>query len=651
MTVAETATASPSRQINGALIALLLIALSQILFWLTLTYLERQSQPASLSTVQSVSLILSNADGGFDSDTRAVTATRSDWPYYLYVDPELRPKAKFQLVFDAPNHSEPLALYLNYTNTLGDVRLNGGLLKGRLGDSMWVALDVFAPSLIPLPEESLRPRGNVIEIEMIGAGRKLLAPFAIDRADALRVPFQWGSFIATALPLASIAIMMFTIVLCLVTRWPKQDEHWIQAFVALIAAWAVYNLLSLGLLSSLMPDSLFWRHAVHWFVLYAFLFVFVRFVLRWTSAPRWATWAAGFAFAAIYIAAVSMHAFSDIFDPLTGRRVSQEWRKILEHVATIGAGLLMISLLLRDVARRRDRLLETFLFLIGVTGMTVDAIDDRFSLLAPFQSDLPLTFSIGPACGLLMALGMCAALARHSAEARHVVVNANAELAAKLVAKEKELALGYAQRNRILQRAVVLEERQRIVRDMHDGIGGQLLGLKVQVRAGQIDAKTVEAALNDSITDMRLIVDSLDMADEPLSVALRSFENRIRDQIEAAGCACIIRHNLSGANAHYGPRTTLQVLRVLQEAVTNALRHAAASTIRIESNTAPDGGACIAIIDDGNGIASDAQPGRGLSNIQFRAQSIAAKLDIITSAGGTEVRLTLAPGATAETPA
>lgn len=625
----------------GVVTAIIVFALAQALFWLALGVTERLSQPRALSRAQEITLVLSDAGGEFGPGATSVTAQRTHWPHYLYVDPERRPKGRFELRFDAPPTNEPIALYLNYTNTLGDIRLNGELLKARLDGNMWVALDVFAPVLVPLPAEALSTRDNLIEIEATGAGRKLLAPFAIDRVSALQSPYQWGGFIATVLPLASVAIMVFTIILCLVTRWPKADVPWIRAFVALLAAWAAYNLLSLGLLSPLMPQSLFWRHAIHWALLYAFVFSFVRFVFSWTEAPRSATWIAASVFLAFLVAAVAVHPLNEAFVPETGRRVSQEIRKSLEHAAIVGAGAVMTALLLRDLTRRPGRLLESFLFLVGVTGVTVDAIDDRFSLHVPFMAELPLTFSIGPACGLLLSLGMCAALARQAAEARHVVINANAELAAKLAQKEGELADGYAQRNRIMQRAVVLEERQRIVRDMHDGIGGKLLGLKVQVRSGQMTPAAIEAALDDSITDMRLIVDSLDMADETLSVALRTFENRVRQQIEAAGCACDIRHLLDNATPNVGPRTTLQILRILQEAVANALRHGAPTSIRIESAASGDGHVTISVIDNGRGMPAGAVPGRGLTNMRFRANTIGAHLAIASGSQGSAVRLTL----------
>lgn len=89
------------------------------------------------------------------------------------------------------------------------------------------------------------------------------------------------------------------------------------------------------------------------------------------------------------------------------------------------------------------------------------------------------------------------------------------------------------------------------------------------------------------------------------------------------------------------PRRMLQVLRVIQEAITNAVRHAGATKILVAVRYMGDHEYVIQVEDDGVGIADDVSPGRGLSNMRRRARELGGTLDIRRrSVGqGTEVRL------------
>jgi signal transduction histidine kinase len=221
------------------------------------------------------------------------------------------------------------------------------------------------------------------------------------------------------------------------------------------------------------------------------------------------------------------------------------------------------------------------------------------------------------------------------------VVQSNEILAARLEEQDAELARSYDAQKQMLQRQVVLEERQRIVRDMHDGIGGQLLGLMLQVRSGDVEKKQVEEGLQSSIADLRLIVDSMDTADDGLADTLRSFEHRVRAQVEAAGMTLRVEHGLDDSKSGPGPRPTLQILRILQEAVTNAMRHSSGSEIAFISRYDDDGLIRIVIKDNGTGMPADIKGGRGLASMRNRALAVGGTLEIEALEPGTALSLTL----------
>jgi signal transduction histidine kinase len=93
----------------------------------------------------------------------------------------------------------------------------------------------------------------------------------------------------------------------------------------------------------------------------------------------------------------------------------------------------------------------------------------------------------------------------------------------------------------------------------------------------------------------------------------------------------------------FGPEMALQVMRVVQEAVTNVVKHAGAHTIAVGTGDAPDAagtpGVFVEIRDDGTGYAATAPRGRGRTNMERRAARLGGHLVMASSPAGTTVRL------------
>jgi signal transduction histidine kinase len=92
---------------------------------------------------------------------------------------------------------------------------------------------------------------------------------------------------------------------------------------------------------------------------------------------------------------------------------------------------------------------------------------------------------------------------------------------------------------------------------------------------------------------------------------------------------------------HIAPHDGLQVLRILQEALTNALRHARAQAVTVDLHFTPTLFSA-RVRDDGCGFDQEAAShGHGLGNMRLRAQRIGATLAIHSLQPGTEVELSL----------
>jgi signal transduction histidine kinase len=185
-----------------------------------------------------------------------------------------------------------------------------------------------------------------------------------------------------------------------------------------------------------------------------------------------------------------------------------------------------------------------------------------------------------------------------------------------------------------IRSSAINEERQRFVRDMHDGVGGQLLSLLMQMRSKTIAPDEVELELQRGLHDLRLMADSLDHVGSDLDLALTAFERRAAQQLAAAGIALTWVKNGDFNQLAWDGRKILNLYRVLQEALTNCIRHAKASSIAFIFDLTGDGqGLAVTITDDGVGIQPNVEKGRGLNNIAKRA---AAMGSIVSYGTGTD---------------
>ncbi len=194
------------------------------------------------------------------------------------------------------------------------------------------------------------------------------------------------------------------------------------------------------------------------------------------------------------------------------------------------------------------------------------------------------------------------------------------------------------------QRAAVGAERSRILQDMHDGMGAQLITAKRMAMRPDVDRADVAQAIDESLQDLRLIIDSLDLVEPDLLPLLGNLRFRLEPRLASLGIKLSWEVQPLPALPGLNPAAALAILRIVQEAINNALRHADPRTIRIIVE--PDGADIrLCICDDGMGFEpSAASPGaRGLSGMRQRAAKLGASLHIDSGPQGTTVRLRI-PG-------
>lgn len=212
---------------------------------------------------------------------------------------------------------------------------------------------------------------------------------------------------------------------------------------------------------------------------------------------------------------------------------------------------------------------------------------------------------------------------------------ASEELARRIADREWELAGTYRKLGDVERSRATSDERRRIMQEMHDGVGSQLLSTLVMVQRGAATQHETAALLQECLDDMRLAIDSLSPHDNDFLPALGNFRFRMESRFKAMGLALAWRNHGMPDALRIQPHAGLQILRILQEALANVLKHARAARVEIDLHF---GARCLRITvqDDGTGMgAGEKSRGHGLMNMHMRADRIGAALSIESATTGT----------------
>lgn len=250
-----------------------------------------------------------------------------------------------------------------------------------------------------------------------------------------------------------------------------------------------------------------------------------------------------------------------------------------------------------------------------------------------------LFLNIYAAIGLIIAF--CQIMLGRYTSAMSEVERANTVLAERLAEREAELNASHEKLREIERREVLFQERQRLMQDMHDGLGSSLVSALRVVEHGRIDESEIADLLKGCIDDLKLTIDSMEPVETDLLLLLGTLRFRLQPRLEATGIKLRWEVGDVPPLAWLDQRHSLHILRILQEAFTNVIKHAGASEIRV--TTASDAGFVrVGIIDNGRGFdTATAKDGRGLGNQARRAEAIGGRIEIVSEAGRTIVTLLL----------
>ncbi|HEY9462012.1 MAG TPA: GAF domain-containing sensor histidine kinase [Vicinamibacterales bacterium] len=225
------------------------------------------------------------------------------------------------------------------------------------------------------------------------------------------------------------------------------------------------------------------------------------------------------------------------------------------------------------------------------------------------------------------------------------------------IARQAALALHHSrvvEQKRVEERRkAILEERNRLARDIHDNLAQGFAAILMQLQGAQREACTLPPSVARSIET------AVDLARTHLTEARRSV-GTLRPNVgtaEDVGRAIKRLADLGQRTTgvpidvqldelpRFGDGVEREIISIVQEALSNAVRHARARRITIKASTVNSLGLRLSVADDGRGIPRERPTsGFGLTSMQERADRIGASLTIVTAPrSGTEVVLAWEP--------
>ncbi|WP_394792016.1 ATP-binding protein [Rhodoferax sp.] len=565
-------------------------------------------------------------------------------PYSTPASPqEQQPKvAWYRSQFDVPGESPVSATWavcLPYFYQGGQIWVNGKLAGSVPESTAEMRVRWERPQLIPLPPELLRPHGNVLAIRAAAAPTSSVQYFprvAVGPLADLQPRADRRTFWVRTMPQVTIVVCLLVAGFVVFIYWRRRSEVLYGLFGLATALWGIRTLTFV--IERMPVDS--WQL---WRITYlastgGFIVVLAIFTLRlagirqpglekalaayWIIGPLWLSLAGTGAEPFIN------HVWSTGLVPI-GLSILGVSAWSLLRQRTLAAAVMPLTLVVAVLAGVHDYMMA---FAMGPLAHWLPRWTNQRIFLLHYGADAVL-LGMG---GLLTARFVEALSSLQSANQNLADLNATLEL--RVAEREQHLAANFERMADLQREHAAVQERQLIMREIHDGLGSRLFTSLLRVERGDMSDQQIAEALRDCIADMRLAFDAL-APDGDFQATLGNFLFRWQTQMQEAQIQPTWTIDVPDGGLHLARQPALHLLRIAQEALTNVLKHARAKNVRIELRHR-SGLLELEVADDGTGAnLLNGTAGRGVDNMRARARQMGAELEVRSGASGTRVML------------
>ncbi len=563
-----------------------------------------------------------------------------------------------------------------------DVYLNGVWVAGLPRTNAESRYRWNRPLVVPLARRLLRRNGpNTVVVELSSQeGRTVLPPLYVGSVAAANLAFELTAFIGSSMANASNLLCLLAGLFLLGAGWVSREDGRTFALAgALTTVWAVmFSLVLLPYVPTAWQPLREWAQYVCLGAVAVLLTLFV-FAFIGESMPRRARWG-------LYAAALSVPVIYP-FAGLTLRSwMAQYWLPLLMLFYVYAT----VRLALHAVRTRRR---PAFLLLALSILTQVFALHDHnvvaqlFPLMVPctgwtlahlLASPVLLSHLTMPLLLMVMAHGL---LERMRFQVQRIR-QSNEMLQSTLAQRERELQISYQRQREMENEAAAQSERDRIYRDLHDGIGSKLVTTLFSVRERELSPHQLELRLLDALKDLRETISVTQPREvRPIQDILFAYASSL-DEVLSSDQFSVEIDIAEGQEVVLLGDEARSLLRIVEETVANTVKYAGATRLRLAMQVDERNVLRLSLDDDGQGamalqdtelealaqravarpsdrppaagLVASMQPpagilsgGRGLVGMRARAAQMGGRYRFVRTRSGAHTRVRLPLGPTA----
>ena len=607
-------------------------AMGLLLGWMICGNLARAQGAEGVQTL-SRALVTSTVNG--QSETESV-----ELPYHWDKQHKgQQGEAIFQLAFDMPaqGHAESMALLVPKLGNAYTIELNGILLQQQGDMTRYNGADYSQlPRYLILPPEGLLPHNRLrVHIRADIGRRGGLAQMTVGPADAV---YELYSHFHNWVAVGTGIVSMFSLVIGVIalSLWATQvdrsmpglarhDPLYMYAGLAEVV-WSVgvgYVLLERP------PLPWPWWGLVSIFALGTWccsMALFCVEVVGWGRRPQALRFRRGL---------LSLLALCPVLSYLAVGQ-GQAWALTVWYVAMgltfLGFAMVFSWYTWRQSTPWAHRVAALVIWLnlaMGVRDIYVFRIDPQYPQITWLRFSSVLF-------GLTL-LYIVMTRFRNASEQAHVLIRTMASRVAK---REEELRESYQQLEKMAREQERGAERSRILRDMHDGVGAHLSSAIRQVESGQTSSMELLATLRDSLDQLKLSIDVMNLPGGDVNGLLANLRYRLGTRFAASGIQLEWRVDLLPVLERLDTQAMRHLQFIIFEAFSNILQHARCSVMVVSAH-ADEAGLEIGVFDNGVGFDVTQPSSSGRHWMQDRAIGIGAVLAWSSEPGATQLRIQL----------
>ena len=563
------------------------------------------------------SLVLSQ---GWDSERHEMIQLPASW----FQHNTAQPNRTLHFSFSASElPGQEVWLYIPAFEQTLAIAVNGHRVENMQFFTPWRGPLRNQTALIHLPHSLLMPVENQLQLTVGGAQlpMRTLSPLYLGSREQFSAAYLTRSFLSNEFKWLTLGGHLFILMATLVLILIRPQE---SVFRWLSLAAAITLLFNINLLTPIFPTLLAFAHLLP---LFSPLVGFA--ILGFSLALSAKRFPAGFQCALLVLITCSVVGVLGLqMDTPT---------VVIYFSAPLSFLLLLAAIYFLQGFLVKQPSLELTLLVIGLLLLCAGLVQAVLLRAGLIEAGFLLLIFVNP----VVLVGIAIFMMRRQATIANELDDAGQHLKKQLAAKERELHALFTQHQQIAEQAAKEQERRLITAELHDGVAGHLSTIVALSQSNDGLSQEIKQSARNALDELRMILEAFASPGSDLRTVMAAYRERCRKPLERLGINLEWSISELPETCALSAQNNLDILRIIQEAVTNAVNHGDPKVIRV-SCSCTDGRLSIVVTNSGGVSYSGQSTGYGIRNMQTRALQLnGGELQIKALQDGAEVVLRL----------